>query len=147
MNTKGLAESDGVAGCSSAARNGNIFESGAFITTAIFSGLQLRAEKICLQAKFTVTTRLVRAILHFSMRRMSRTLKLSWGKLKIVVISSGIGSCKSRMTLAPRALGTSALSTRMSGMLWTYTKSYRRAKERRAKMKDAIRMKLPYCQA
>src|SRR6266436_9063307 len=110
MNTKGLAESDGVAGCCWAARNGNIFESGAFITTAIFSGLQLRAEKICLQAKFTVTTRLVRAILHFSMRRMSRTLKLSLSKLKIVVMSSGIGSCRSRMTWPLKALVTRELN-------------------------------------
>jgi len=70
-----------------------------------------------------VTTRFVRAILHFSTRRMSRTLKLSLSKLKIVVMSSGIGSCRSRMTLAPKAFGTKALNTRMSGMLWTYTRS------------------------
>ena len=47
------------------------------MTTAIFSGAQLREEKIRLQAILTVTTKSARAMLHFSRRFKSRTLLLS----------------------------------------------------------------------
>ena len=63
------------------------------MTTPIFSGRQLRAEKIRLHAILTVITVFAHAILHFSSHRMSRTLKLASSRLKIVVMSSGMGSC------------------------------------------------------
>ena len=45
------------------------------------------------------------------------------GSLKIVCMSSGMGSCRSKMIFAPRSFGTIAAKTRTSGMLCTWTRS------------------------
>ena len=103
--------------------NRKISPSGAFITTPIFSARQLRAEKMRLQAILTVITASAHRILSFSRNFSSRTLRLCSSRLNIVTINSGIGSCWSRMTLAPRSFGTKELKTRTSGMLCTYTSS------------------------
>src|SRR6266568_370196 len=107
----------------SGVRNGKISLSGEFMITPIFSGRQLREPKIRLHATLTVNTKLARAMLHFSIRLVSRTISLSLSRLNIVIMSSGIGSCRSRITFAPSAFGINELTTRMSGILCTYTKS------------------------
>ena len=89
------------------------------MTTPIFSGAQLRDEKIRLHATLTVITKSVCAMLHFSRNFNSRTLLLSGEASKIVIMSSGIGSCWSSTTFAPSVFGISEHSTRMSGMLCT----------------------------
>src|SRR5260370_38997918 len=68
MITKGLFLVFSVKASDPAARNGKILPSGEFITTAIFSGGQLRAEKIRLNATLAVITKSARAMLHFSRR-------------------------------------------------------------------------------
>src|SRR5882672_7477453 len=123
---------------------GKILVSGEFITTAIFSGPQLRLEKICLHARLTVTTRCARAMLHFSNRFNSFTLPPSGAALKIVVISSGIGSWRSNTTFAPNHFGIVELTTSTSGMLWTCTKSYLFHIVRTAKSTMLIKMNAEY---
>jgi hypothetical protein len=119
MITKRLSQSGVDTERNFGSRHGNIWPSGAFITTAIFSAGQLREEKIRLHATFTVTAKSARAMLHFSRLFIIRTLRLSSGVRKIVIINSGIGSCKSRTTFDPNILGIKALATNMSGILWT----------------------------
>src|SRR2546426_887447 len=105
MITKRLSRAWFLEAYDSGVRNGKISLSGEFMITPIFSGQQLREPKIRLHATLTVNTKLARAMLHFSIRLVSRTISLSLSRLNIVIMSSGIGSCRSRITFAPSAFG------------------------------------------
>jgi hypothetical protein len=87
------------------------------MTTAIFSSEQLRPAKIRWHAIFGATIWCARAMLHFSSHFMSWMLVLFGSFAKIAAKSSGIGSCRSRITFAPNIFGNNALTTRTSGML------------------------------
>jgi hypothetical protein len=85
--------------------------------TVIFSIAQLRPENSFLQASLTVITVSDTPILSFSINLSRRTAnRCSW-KPYIVIMTSGMGSCRSRMTLAPASFDRSVLKTRTSGML------------------------------
>src|SRR5437773_12219642 len=119
MITNGVPGTRSVHDVGHGERNPKTLSSGEFITTPIFSAVQLRDENSRLHAALTVSAASARLMLHFSKRLSVRTGTLSGGRLKIDIVSSGIGSCRSRITFAPSSFGTSAVSTRTSGMLWT----------------------------
>ena len=115
------------------------------MTTTIFSVLQLRAAKIRLHARFTVITKFVRAMLHFSMRRMRRTLKLSLSRSKMVVMSSGIGSCRSRIDSWLLELSVPVRSTRGYLACCEHRPDHSGAcRARIANINEETRIKLPY---
>src|SRR5260370_33584891 len=117
MITKRLSRAWFLEAYDSGVRNGKISLSGEFMITPIFSGQQLREPKIRLHATLTVNTKLARAMLHFSIRLVSRTISLCLSRLNIVIRSSGIGSGGSSITFGHAAFGTNELTTHMRGMV------------------------------
>src|ERR1044071_1707468 len=116
MMVKGLACGSRDGAFERAGGKGMICSSGAFMTTRILSDEQLRDAKARLQASLTVSTVCAQAMLHLSSHLTTLTDRQSSSRLKIVVMSTGIGSCKSRTTFAPSSFGISELITRTSGI-------------------------------
>ena len=89
-----------------ALRNLKICSSGTFISTWIFSGAQLREVKIFWQARLTVNTWSANRMLDlFQKFEQPDAQRFFPARPKMVIINSGMGSCRSRMTFAPRNFG------------------------------------------
>ena len=114
------------------------------LTTDIFDAAPLLEINSSSHVRFTVNTRSAKAILHLSKNTVAFTAQLSCPTLKIVIMSSGIGSCKSSITFDPNNLGTSAAKTSTSGILCMWTTSYRLTGKRRVNIVNAIRMNRQY---
>ena len=78
-----------------------------FFTTVIFAAGVPRAANVFRQISLTVTTRSAKPVEIRSIARSTRIGNASASSRRIDAYSSGIGSCMSRTSFAPRSFGTS----------------------------------------